>query len=184
MEQLPNSNEYEPHLRPELRLDLSGGDALPFNLVTAAMKQIEGDELARLNQSVWLATQIGSGATYDDLLRIVDLHVDLVDTSGTFPLYATGSKIIGAVEQLNAHIGLMPAGINSEIEGLYPELDTPDIGVAEYLRLLDDEITRVGATIGWDYEHMDALYTYKGALVRCAALLQRYGVTAPPPQPD
>jgi hypothetical protein len=178
MEQLPQHNETELSLRPLLEVNLNSGDSLPFNLVPMAAQQLEGDELARFNMSVWLVTQVGSGGTYSDLLRIVDTHTDLVDTSNAFPLYGRERKIMGAVEHLNEQIGALPEGVTSHIDGMYPDFSVHEQSPAQYLLHVGDEIARMEYEESQvEGEQRSALEQYRHSLEKCAASLRRYGVS-------
>lgn len=91
MEQTPRNNEDGLPARPRLEVDFSTSAGIPFQLVAKAVQQLEGEQLLRFSLTVWLATQRGSGATYNDLLQIVDDYTELIDTSGTFGAYAPHS---------------------------------------------------------------------------------------------
>jgi hypothetical protein len=175
VERQPQRNESapEPVLRPLLEVDLSSGDGLPFNLVSMAMNQLEGEQLAKFNMTIWLATQQGSGATYNDVLRVVDSYVDLVDTSDTFTTYGPPGKILTAIERLNTAIGELP--VVSNIKGLYP--NGQDLSAAAYYRRLWYEIGRTEQIAEQsELDKREALEQYKKAMMRCAAELKRYGV--------
>ncbi len=87
MEQFPQANEEEQP-RPRLDLDLSGPDGNVFDVVMLAREKLEGDARTKFDLAIREATQPGAGKKYDDILSIVNSHMDLTDTSGLYPQYA------------------------------------------------------------------------------------------------
>lgn len=91
MEQAPQNNMEEPPFRPRFEVDLSTAEGMPFKIVARAVQLLKGDQLLRFSLTVWLASQQGSGATYNDFLKIVNDYTEVIDPSGTFGAYAPDS---------------------------------------------------------------------------------------------
>lgn len=86
-EQFPQNTDEEAQ-RPRLDIDLSGSDGNVFDVVILARNKLEGDARTQFDLAIREATQPGAGKKYDDILAIVNSHMDLTDTSGLYPQYA------------------------------------------------------------------------------------------------
>ncbi len=87
MEDFPQSNENEQE-RPRLDVDLSGPDGNVYMVITKAREQLTGKALMGFNEDIWMATQVGAGKNYTDILDIVNSYMTLTDTSAMYEAYA------------------------------------------------------------------------------------------------
>ena len=175
-EQFPTGSEHDP-FRPQLDIDFSGPDGNVYMVVTLARAQLQGDALDDFNADVYASVRHGSGKTYTDVLAIVNTYVDILDTSNIYPQYGAEAHITAAVNALNAELHLLPPGIESEVTGLYPEFNKPELGPDKYGLLLEEEIRRVEGEVERAKE--DTVYDWlnlQNRLRDTVAALRRAGV--------
>lgn len=190
MENLPQDNQHEQleMQHPLLSLDLSGEQGNVFAVIGHAQQVVPADEQETFRQEIQAATAPGAGKKYDDILEIVNSHVELVDTSYSHPVYGNPEHVqdtteryqrhvIGAVERLNDQMHTVPETTSIQIDGVYPEFDDEDYSPDKYMVVLNFEIGRVEG----DIEHAvgaerEALEQYRAMLRECRSSLRRAGV--------
>ena len=178
MEQQPNKSEdLNDYQRPQLDIDLSGPEGNVFIVIMRAREQLEGPALMGFNVDTRMAMQPGLGTRYEDILDIVNGYTDLLDTSGMYPQYGPQAHLQRAVDQLNDRLRSLPPGVESEITGLYPEFDDPELGPDKYAVLLTEEVERVEQELAaCGDEERAPLERLHAMLLDCARTLQRAGV--------
>jgi len=188
MENLPQNQEAQYPDRPILSLDLAGEDGNVFMLVGRAQQVVPEEEREAFRQEIRAATAPGAGKKYDDILAIVDSHVELVDVSETHPMYGEPGRVqdvteryqryvTGAVERLNEQIMTLPETVPCGIDGLYPEFDEPDHSPEAYLAVLNSEIGSTEDKIEHaSEEEREGLEQYRTMLRECRRALRRTGV--------
>ena len=178
MEPQPNSNnEMNDYQRPQLDIDLSGPEGNVFIVIMRARDQLDGMPLMGFNEDIRMAMQPGLGTRYEDMLDIVNGYTDLLDTSGMYPKYGPQAHIQRAIGQLNDQLQELPPGVESEITGLYPEFDDPELGPDKYAVLLTEEVERVERElVEHGEEERVPLERLRAMLLDCARALQRTGV--------
>lgn len=88
MEQYQQSNEHEQaRTRYQLLFDAFGETGNVFSIIARTQTLLEGDEREAFMEAIHAATAPGTDKKYEDILRIVNEHVHLVDTSGHYPEY-------------------------------------------------------------------------------------------------
>lgn len=192
MEQFPGNNRAHEQshelARPVLSLDLAGEQGNIFVVIGYARQLLPPDEQELLRQELQTATAPGAGKKYDDILKIVHTHVELVDISETHAVYGNPEHvqdateryqrhIIAAVDKLNTQIQTLPETTSVQIDGVYPEFDSPDYSPGRYMVLLNFEIGNVEAAIEQrGVKEREALERYRVMLRECRSALRQAGV--------
>ena len=163
--------------RPTLALDLGGPDGNVFLVTSYTRACLDGETLKSFNREIGDATLLTSGKRYEDILRIVNSYVLLIDSSGTYRDYAAETLIISAVDRLNEQLATLPETVFASIQGLYPEFGYPDCGPEMYLVLIEEEIASVSQKLEQALgEEREPLERLKAMLEECATALRRAGV--------
>lgn len=182
MEQAPQGNEHTEHQQPEperplLSLDLAGEQGNVYAVIVHARHALplEAQELFR--QEIQAATAPDARKTYEDILGIVNTHVDLVDTSNTYPQYAWQGKVTDAVAWLNEQIAVLPESVPCGINGLYPDFDNSDTSPQAYLDVLWHEMAQTEQLLSQhDGDQREHLEHYRNLLMTTIARFFRYGL--------
>lgn len=196
MEHTSMGNEHDeqfelPPERPMLSLDLAGEQGNVFAVIGHArevLQVVSPEEQETFRQEITAATAFGAGKKYDDILAIVDTHVELVDVSETHPIYGRPEhvaqateryqqRVIAAIDHLNEQIMTLSETVPCGIDGLYPEFDDPDYSPARYMDVLNAEIGSTEGAIEHAHgEQWEAFETYRTMLRECRSALRQAGV--------
>ena len=153
--------------RPLLKLDLSGSDGNVYVVMGLARTLLTGQMLEHLDADLNEATTPGQEKKYEDIVRVVDKYVRLIDTSGMYPQYAINKvQVTEAVTHFNERLNTLPETVICAIEGLYPDFDDDLIGPEVYLSFVEDEVAWVVSLMAQKRdEHLDRLLTMLEELV-------------------
>lgn len=173
--------------RPRLVIDLQGTNGNIYMVIAKARQLVPSDQLDTFINATLDAQRPGANKIYEDMLAIINSHVELVDSSGTYPAYAdkatagrhmNEAAIIAAVDRFNAQLRTLPDWVPCSIDGLYPEFDYPDHSPEIYLALVEDEVRTVKARIDQaDESQREPLQQLLTMLVECSIDVQLAGVT-------
>jgi len=86
---MTNPTERE---RKRFEIDLSSSDGNLFVVIGLAKQLLKQEQLQEFEQQTAEAMKSGAGKTYEDLLEIVNSHVQLIDTSGWYSKYSDNSS--------------------------------------------------------------------------------------------
>jgi hypothetical protein len=190
MEQSPTNNEQDgpAQFKPILAFDAVGETGNVFSIISRTIGLLEGEEREQFQAEIAQATAPGAGKQYDDILAIVDSHVELLDASGTHPVYGNTERvdaitqrhqqyITAAVDKLNAQILTLPDSMPVHIDGVYPEFDDPAYSPLRYVAMLYDEMARVNRELAQsDEAQREAWRQYEAMLSECERTLRRAGL--------
>jgi hypothetical protein len=188
MEQLPQDNEMQRPQRPMLSLDLDSEQGNVFAVIGHALEVVPPEEQEQFKQEIQAVTALGAGSTYENVLALVDMYVELIDISETHLVYGNPAHVrdateryqryvMSAVERLNDQMVTLPETTPVQIDGMYPEFNDPDYAPEAYMVVLNVEIGRVEADIDQSsVEEREALELYRGMLRECRDALRQAGV--------
>ena len=164
--------------RPILTLDLSGPEGNAFVVITRTRELLTGLMMEHFNTDIGRATLIDEGTTYEDILRIVNKYVRLVDSSRMYTNYAMNAgEVTAAIDHLNEQLKTLPDEVPCSLEGLYPDFDDPDLNEYAYWTLLSREIEDTEKDIELvGYENAELLRRLLAMLRECASALERPGI--------
>lgn len=164
--------------RPILTLDLSGPDGNVFVVIGRARELLAGLMLEHFNTDIGKATLIDEGTTYEDILRIVNTYVRLVDRSRMYTNYAMNpGEVTAAIDRLNEQLKTLPDEVPCSLEGLYPDFDDPDLNEYAYWTMLMTEIEGTEKDIELvGFDNAELLRRLLAMLQECASALERAGI--------
>ncbi len=164
--------------RPTLTLDLSGPDGNVFLVIGHTRSLLTGQMLDHFNTDIREAVRPGTGKKYEDILRIVNKYVRLVDRSRMYTNYAMNrDEVTVAIERLNEQLKTLPDDVPCALEGLYPDFDDPDLNEYAYWTLLGREIEDTERDIELvGHDKAELLRRLLAMLRECASALERAGI--------
>lgn len=174
--------EGKPMEKPQLSIEFHGPNGNVFMRITLAVGLLEGEQLEKFQAAIQQATAPGAHASYEEVLSIINMYIDLVDASILRDNYVDEetqrrmdeAAIIAAVDKLNEQLETLPLAVPCGIQGLYPNFEEPDCGPQMYLSVLMDEIEQVDKEL---LEHStEDLQRFRSMLLECSIALQRAGV--------
>jgi hypothetical protein len=157
---------------------LGGPEGNVFIAIGYARAKLTGLMLEHFNREIGRATLIALNTRYEDILRIVNTYVRLVDRSGLYTNYAMNhDEVLAAIEHLNEQLQTLPDDVPCSLEGLYPDFDEPDMNEYVYLTMLLAEIqsTEQDIELVGD-EKAEPLRQLLAMLRECASALERAGI--------